>query len=232
MYLIYLITNSVTGKYYVGATCNLRRRLSEHKSDLRLNKSKNERLQSDYNKYGESSFKMEILEIIDDYNKVAERESYYISQYDSCDNGYNMTYGGENFGAHRASQVVLDKMSKAMMGNDYGKGKHRSFEQRKHYSETWYSSRSKEYLDKHFKCLREARRKVSEIDAINIRYRYLCSESPSEILKDYSILSIHGLSKICRNESWKHLPNTKEELHDMLINYQTKEESLEGLETR
>lgn len=41
-----------------------------------------------------------------------------------------------------------------------------------------------------------------------------------------------GLKKICKNYSWKHLPYTKKELYNMLINYQSKKEFLEGLETR
>lgn len=60
----------------------------------------------------------------------------------------------------------------------------------------------------------------------------MSGEKVSIILKDYPKLTKSGISKICYNMSWKHLPNTKEEIHNMLINYHTKEESLEGLETR
>lgn len=74
--------------------------------------------------------------------------------------------------------------------------------------------------------------KTSEFDALTIRYRYICGESPISIHKDFSKLSLSGLKKICYNATWKHLPNTKDELYNKLINYHSQEKSCEGLETR
>nr|DAN24130.1 MAG TPA: intron associated endonuclease [Caudoviricetes sp.] len=81
---------------------------------------------------------------------------------------------------------------------------------------------SEEYRKKQSLASQGRSNKISELDAITIRYRYLCGEKPRFILKDYPKLSDSGLKKICHCNSWKHLPNTKEELYNMLINYQTK----------
>ena len=89
-----------------------------------------------------------------------------------------------------------------------------------------------EYRQKQSKLSQGRSKKTTEFDALNIRYRYLCGESIPSIHKDYNKLSESGLKKICKNYSWKYLPYTKKELYNMLINYQSKKEFLEGLETR
>lgn len=74
--------------------------------------------------------------------------------------------------------------------------------------------------------------KTSEFDALTIWYRYICGESPISIHEYFSKLSFSGLKKICYNVTLKHLPNTKDELYNKLINYHSQEKSCEGLETR
>ena len=60
---IYQIRNLVNGKVYVGSAVNLQHRRREHRSDLRNGNHHSIKLQRAYNKYGESSFAFEILEI-------------------------------------------------------------------------------------------------------------------------------------------------------------------------
>jgi len=92
---IYLITNLINNKKYVGQTIQ--------KPEIRFNyhlnyaskdyNISNMPLSRAINKYGKNNFKFEILEecLIDDLN---ERESYYIKKYDSFYSGYNATLGG------------------------------------------------------------------------------------------------------------------------------------------
>lgn len=76
---IYFITNKESGKRYVGSTINYNSRISKHKSLLRKNKHHSFLLQRAWNKYGESSFTFEIIENIDNINKLKEKEQEYLS---------------------------------------------------------------------------------------------------------------------------------------------------------
>lgn len=63
---IYTITNIKNKKVYVGSTTtSFDQRFKEHQRKLNLGKHSNYRLQKDWNKYGKSSFKFEILEIVE-----------------------------------------------------------------------------------------------------------------------------------------------------------------------
>jgi group I intron endonuclease len=58
---VYLITNLVNNKYYVGSSCNLNRRITEHKRKLLQNKHENPVLQASVNKYGLVNFVFSVL---------------------------------------------------------------------------------------------------------------------------------------------------------------------------
>lgn len=58
---IYCITNIINNKCYIGSSCNISVRFRLHKSSLKRNKHHSIKLQNAWNKYGESSFKIEIL---------------------------------------------------------------------------------------------------------------------------------------------------------------------------
>ena len=73
---IYLITNIITNKHYVGMSINCYSRFSKHKSLLNKNKHSNPHLQESWNKYGEHNF---IFSIIDECEKelMASLENYW-----------------------------------------------------------------------------------------------------------------------------------------------------------
>ena len=58
---IYKITNTVNGKCYVGSSISIRKRIAEHRWELRKNRHQNFHLQNAWNKYGEISFLFSIL---------------------------------------------------------------------------------------------------------------------------------------------------------------------------
>lgn len=60
---IYIITNTINKKQYIGSSTDIRIRWGNHLKGLKNNKHKNIALQSDYNKYGKDAF---IFEILDD----------------------------------------------------------------------------------------------------------------------------------------------------------------------
>ena len=74
---IYSIFNLENGKKYVGSSINLYNRLHEHLHNLRNNKAHNKHLQAAWNKYGEESFKFNILEYCETDEQYS-KEQYYI----------------------------------------------------------------------------------------------------------------------------------------------------------
>lgn len=90
---IYKITNIINGKCYIGQTTDAKRRFQQHKH-LGYGNQDNKVLYYAINKYGINNFTFEIIESqVENYN---ERERYWIKYYDSYENGYNETEGGEN----------------------------------------------------------------------------------------------------------------------------------------
>ena len=89
---IYKITNLINGKCYIGQSTNSKRRFSEHKAKGYGNEN-NKVLYYAFDKYGIENFSFEVIEEqVENYN---EREKYWIRYYDSFENGYNQTEGGD-----------------------------------------------------------------------------------------------------------------------------------------
>jgi group I intron endonuclease len=99
---IYSFVNLVNGKRYIGQSFKLNIRINEHFSKLVKNKDACPKLQRAWNKYGCQNFVVETI-ISTDGNFKKEQlkcfldflEKYYIQHYDSFDNGYNCTKGGD-----------------------------------------------------------------------------------------------------------------------------------------
>jgi predicted GIY-YIG superfamily endonuclease len=104
---IYKIQNLLNGKIYIGQSVDIEKRWSTHKAELKNNYHHNIHLQSAWNKYGENNFEFSIVEecIIDQLN---QREIYWISQFNSFENGYNLTPGGGNTEAFSKSVIQFD----------------------------------------------------------------------------------------------------------------------------
>lgn len=84
---IYRIRNIINNKCYIGSSIDIRRRFYEHKHKLKFNKHPSYYLQRSYNKYKKENFTYEVIEILDDFNKLIEREQYYI---DTLNPEYNL----------------------------------------------------------------------------------------------------------------------------------------------
>lgn len=74
---IYIIKNTETEMFYIGASLDYYRRISFHKSMLRNNKHTNKELQNDWNQYGKEKF---IFRFIEDCVEcdLRIRERYHI----------------------------------------------------------------------------------------------------------------------------------------------------------
>ena len=74
---IYKITCTVNGKIYVGSAINLYKRLQGHQWELRNNRHTNIYLQRAWNKYGESAFTFEVIELVMPWSRF-DRENYWL----------------------------------------------------------------------------------------------------------------------------------------------------------
>lgn len=87
---IYKITNKVNGKSYIGQTrytVEFRWRQHQHKKD-------NCYFHNAIQKYGADNFTVETLEECD-VKDLNSKEIFYIAKYDTFNNGYNLTIGGD-----------------------------------------------------------------------------------------------------------------------------------------
>lgn len=93
--LVYKITNNINGKVYIGITeQSLAQRWNQHL--LKAKQGDARHLYNAMRKYGIDNFSIEIVEDgITDYNVLLEKEKFYVSEFNSLNNGYNMTSGGD-----------------------------------------------------------------------------------------------------------------------------------------
>jgi hypothetical protein len=75
---IYQIKNKITSKLYIGSSKNIEKRWKEHKYLLNKNKHHSMILQRAWNKYIETDFIFEIIEILDNIDNLQIREQFYL----------------------------------------------------------------------------------------------------------------------------------------------------------
>ena len=106
MGFIYIIKNFINNKVYIGQTSrNIEIRWKEH---LRHCTSQDQPLYKAMVKYGKEKFYIQCLEECPD-SILNEREKYWIDYFDSYNNGYNATLGGQdNFTMTSKVEQVLN----------------------------------------------------------------------------------------------------------------------------
>ena len=94
---IYKITNLINELVYIGQAQDIKTRWRNHRTDYLGNNvvNYNNPLYKDMRLYGLNNFSFEIIEecLV---SELDEKEKYWISYYDSFNNGYNRTEGGQN----------------------------------------------------------------------------------------------------------------------------------------
>lgn len=108
---IYKITNDINNKIYIGKTeFDIEKRFQEHCRDALKDRNEKRPLYNAMNKYGIEHFKIEEIE---QCNDIESREKYWIEYYDSYNNGYNATLGGDGKTLINYD-LVVEKFKKGM----------------------------------------------------------------------------------------------------------------------
>ena len=106
---IYKAKSKTTNKVYIGQSSQpLQHRINQHNSHAYSSQS-NYHFHNAIRKYGPDDFEYEIIEDnIDNKDLLNEREKYWIEYYDSYNNGYNSTIGGD--GSVRRDDKIIKQL--------------------------------------------------------------------------------------------------------------------------
>lgn len=111
---IYVFTNRLNSKKYVGQSINPEVRYKQHFKDAR---NDNLLFHNALTKYGEEGFIFEIIEENIPLNTISDREKYWIAELNTKKpNGYNLTDGGEGTFGYKHTDESKIKMSETKKG--------------------------------------------------------------------------------------------------------------------
>ena len=94
---IYKITCVPTQKIYIGQSRSIYKRWHQHVYTLNSKQHRNSYLQRAWNKYGQDSFKFEVIDKCN-IDTLDDKEQYYIQKFNSMDKdyGFNLDSGGQH----------------------------------------------------------------------------------------------------------------------------------------
>lgn len=148
---VYLITNRVNGKRYVGITCRgYLERFKEHVHES-MNGSKSI-LHNAIRKYGPDNFDVILLEGGISDKDSCSREMYYISLYNTMYTsgiGYNMTQGGGGVVGYRHTEDTRRKISNSLSGHVFPESRNKKIQEAmtgREYKPEWREALSKSRL--------------------------------------------------------------------------------------
>ena len=88
---VYKITNKVNDKSYIGySSLGAKARWSQHCANA-FRQNRKSKLYSAMRKYGKENF---VVDVIYEGDDALSKENYFIIEFDTKENGYNMTDGG------------------------------------------------------------------------------------------------------------------------------------------
>lgn len=152
VFSIYSFTNRITGKKYIGYTNNVSNRIRSHKSLIKRG-TKN-KFYDAVRSYGWNNFDFDVLYQSKEQEHTQKiMENYFINEYDTFHNGYNMTFGGE--GVVGITPWSKDKKCSILKWSEERKQQHSSHlktlwneEKRKELSKVWTDDKKLEQKNK------------------------------------------------------------------------------------
>lgn len=118
---IYKFENKVNRKIYIGKTKNINNRIYQHSH---VTKYRNTKFGNAIKKYGIDMFNFDILIIVHSRNRnnldiiLNCLEKYFIKKYNSFNEGYNCTLGGDGTINFKHSEETKDKLRRRVVSED------------------------------------------------------------------------------------------------------------------
>lgn len=222
---VYKITNKINFKSYIGISNDIYERWQQH-----IHNAFNSNNQKDYHKllsaairkYGVDNFTFEILKVENDIDQRKELEKYYIKEYDSFNDGYNMTTGGDGNTRNKLNEVDVinirkrynNRERKMIVYEDYKDRIGKTGFSKIWKGETWkyimpdvYTEENKYWHKMHTgnPGIYNGRAKVTEEEVIKMRKRYKNGESVDSIWEDYKNIypNKESFRQLIKGERWK-----------------------------
>ena len=110
---VYKISNTVSGRYYIGYSTNITKRFKSHCYKLKQNIHDNIFLQRAYNLDGEDKLKYDIIHICDTMDEAKEIELKYLTDLSIRDKLYNLNFnnsGGDLLTNHPDKEKIREKI--------------------------------------------------------------------------------------------------------------------------
>ena len=115
---VYKISNTLSGRYYIGYSTDIDRRFGVHRSKLRKNCHDNIFLQRAYNLDGEDKYKYDIIHICDTAEEAKEIELKYLTDLTIRGKLYNLNYnnsGGDLISHHPEKEKIRNQISSSLL---------------------------------------------------------------------------------------------------------------------
>jgi group I intron endonuclease len=127
---LYAIVHIPTNKAYVGSSLNIKRRIKEHKTQLKYNKHHCTYLQNAWNKYGETQFEFKIPTVVETIEEARELEQAFLECFFDKLFNINTSAVGAPCGEHHQAKrpdwhmkTVKDRLTEEERKEKYGKTK-------------------------------------------------------------------------------------------------------------
>ncbi len=117
-FIVYLLTNRITGKEYVGVTTlSIEERFHEHVHSAKKPGSTTRALSLSIRKHGATAFDMDQLAVACTEIEMFTLEQHFVDQRRTLTpHGYNMTAGGDGLRGYQRSAETLQKLADAARG--------------------------------------------------------------------------------------------------------------------
>ena len=118
IYSIYRSKNTITGKSYIGFDSQWPKRKDAHKK--RMYDKNNIKFYNALKKYGWDNFEWEVVyQSLDGEHCLQEMETFFVMKYNSFNNGYNSTLGGEGVIGYKHNKERREKIRLNNIGRKY-----------------------------------------------------------------------------------------------------------------